>query len=333
MEHKNGHDSDIMVSVSCLAYNHEKYIRQCLDGLVSQKTNFKYEVLVHDDASTDNTATIIREYEKKYPDIIKPIYQTENQYSKNVAINKHFQFPRIKGKYIAWCEGDDFWTDPLKLQKQFDVLESNPDCSICVAKVADVNENGNKTGKFHPKHNMDTGIITSSEYMDFISKFETYQFQTSSFFIRSNIIKSVLTDPPEFFFSFMVGDVPYMLLSISKGNLYYINEEMSCYRTMANGSWSQRVTENPNKKIKALNNEIFGFNLFNKYTDYVYQKNIEEIVREKEFLVGFLEKNGKTILQRKYRKYLKNYLTKKEIIFIVIMTYFPKTFKILKKGE
>ena len=78
--------NQIMVSILCIAYNHEKYIRQCLNGFVMQKTNFKYEVLVHDDASTDKTADIIREYEEKYPDLIKPIYQTENQYSKGVKI-------------------------------------------------------------------------------------------------------------------------------------------------------------------------------------------------------------------------------------------------------
>lgn len=93
-------NDEIMVSVICTAYNHEKYIRQCLDGFVMQKTNFKYEVIVHDDASTDNTAEIIREYEKKYPEIIKPIYQKENQYSKGVSIGKII-YPLCQGKYLA----------------------------------------------------------------------------------------------------------------------------------------------------------------------------------------------------------------------------------------
>jgi glycosyltransferase involved in cell wall biosynthesis len=96
-----------------------------------QKTNFLFEVLVHDDASTDGTVDIIREYETKYPDIIKPIYQTENQYSKGISISPTYQFPRAKGKYIALCEGDDYWTDPLKLQKQVDFLEANPTYSLC----------------------------------------------------------------------------------------------------------------------------------------------------------------------------------------------------------
>lgn len=89
---------EIAVSVLCLVYNHEKYLRKCLDGFVNQKTNFKFEVIINDDASTDKSADIIREYEEKYPDIIKPIYQTENQYSKGVKLSAVYQYPRVKGK-------------------------------------------------------------------------------------------------------------------------------------------------------------------------------------------------------------------------------------------
>ena len=104
--------SDIIVSVCCLAYNHEPYIRQCLDGFVMQKTNFKFEVLIHDDASTDETEEIIRDFERRYPSIIKPIYEETNQWVKGRKGSAVFNFPRAKGKYIALCEGDDYWTDP-----------------------------------------------------------------------------------------------------------------------------------------------------------------------------------------------------------------------------
>jgi glycosyltransferase involved in cell wall biosynthesis len=132
--------SGIKVSICCLAYNHEPYIRQCLDGFVMQKCNFTYEVLIHDDASKDNTVSIIREYEVKYPDIIKPIYQTVNQHSKGVKPTFAFNFPRAQGKYIAICEGDDYWTDPYKLQKQVDFLDANPKFSICWTKFHTLSE-------------------------------------------------------------------------------------------------------------------------------------------------------------------------------------------------
>lgn len=120
-----------MVSIQCTAYNHEKFIRETLEGFVMQKTNFRFEAIVHDDASTDGTADIIREFAEKYPDIIKPIYETENQYSKNDGTLTRIMYKACKGKYIAICEGDDYWTDPYKLQKQVDFLETHPDYVMC----------------------------------------------------------------------------------------------------------------------------------------------------------------------------------------------------------
>ncbi len=118
-----------LVSICCITYNHAPFIRQALDGFLMQKC-VDFEILIHDDCSTDGTTEIIREYAEKYPDIIKPLYETENQYSKGVWVDG-FNYRRAKGKYIAYCEGDDYWTDPLKLQKQVDFMESYPDYSVC----------------------------------------------------------------------------------------------------------------------------------------------------------------------------------------------------------
>ena len=120
---------DPLVSIRCLVYNHEPFLRQCLDGFVMQKTTFPFEAIVHDDASTDGSAAIIREYAEKYPHIIKPIYETENQYSKHDGSIKRAMDAAMSpnSKYIASCEGDDYWTDPNKLQIQVDFLESHPD--------------------------------------------------------------------------------------------------------------------------------------------------------------------------------------------------------------
>ena len=127
--------NDIIVSICSITYNHAPYIRQCLDGFLMQKTNFKYEILVHDDCSTDGTTEIIREYAKKYPNIIIPILQSVNQYQNgNKRILATFVFPKARGKYIALCEGDDYWTDPLKLQKQVDYMEKHEECGMCYTK-------------------------------------------------------------------------------------------------------------------------------------------------------------------------------------------------------
>lgn len=136
-----------LVSICCTTYNHLNYIRQCLDGFVMQKTNFPIEILIHDDASTDGTQDIIREYEAKYPNIIKPIYQKENQYSKGVKVSLVYNYSRTKGKYIALCEGDDYWTDPYKLQKQVDFLESHPDYVMCSHRFDQYYEDGHRLEK------------------------------------------------------------------------------------------------------------------------------------------------------------------------------------------
>jgi glycosyltransferase involved in cell wall biosynthesis len=133
MESKN---QTPLVSVSCLVYNHEPYLRQCLDGFVMQKTNFPFEVIVHDDASTDRSADIIREYVKKYPDLFVPVYQTENQYSKGIGVSVNHIYPKIRGKYMAKCEGDDYWIDPLKLQKQVNFLEKHEDYALVFTNVS-----------------------------------------------------------------------------------------------------------------------------------------------------------------------------------------------------
>lgn len=100
----------IKVSVCCITYNQEKYICKALDSFVSQKTNFKFEILVHDDASTDSTSAIIKEYEEKYPELVKGIYEEENQYLKGAKVS-FLLYPYAKGDFIALCEGDDFWCD------------------------------------------------------------------------------------------------------------------------------------------------------------------------------------------------------------------------------
>ncbi len=114
-------DKEPLVSICCITYNHEDFIRDAIEGFLMQKTSFPIEIIIHDDASTDNTANIIEEYANKYPDLFVTILQSENQWSKGGgSIYARFVYPRARGKYIALCEGDDYWTDPLKLQKQVD---------------------------------------------------------------------------------------------------------------------------------------------------------------------------------------------------------------------
>ena len=134
-----------LVAIHCLVYNHAPYLRDCLEGFVMQQTNFPFVAVVHDDASTDNSAAIIREYEQKYPHIFKPIYEIESIYKKggfgaidNVMLHA---INATNAKYVAMCEGDDYWTDPLKLQKQVDFMEANPEYVLCCHRYKIYNQN------------------------------------------------------------------------------------------------------------------------------------------------------------------------------------------------
>ena len=135
---------NILVAIHCFAYNHEQYIRECLEGFLMQKTNFKFVAIVHEDASTDGTAAIIKEYAEQYPDIIKPIFETENQYSKRDGTIQRIMDEAIDAtgaKYVAMCEGDDYWIDPYKLQKQVDFMEKNPEYVLTSHRYNIYNQN------------------------------------------------------------------------------------------------------------------------------------------------------------------------------------------------
>ncbi len=183
-------DDNILVSIQCLVYNHEPYLRQCLDGFVMQKTNFRFEAIVHDDASTDGSAAIIREYSEKYPDIIKPIYEAENQYSKHGGFSALFDIlnSACKGKYIAMCEGDDYWIDPMKLQKQVDFLESHPDYVYSCHRYEIYNEQTGELAlarnKYFDKHSKATDFTFGLKYAfhkEWVTKTLTCVYRNEAF--------------------------------------------------------------------------------------------------------------------------------------------------------
>ena len=160
MKNNAENDQPCMVSIVCDVFNHEPYLRDCLEGFVKQVVDFPYEILIHDDCSTDKSVDIIKEYVAKYPHLFKPIYQKENQYSQGVKIWGTIQFPRSQGKYIAICEGDDYWTDPNKLQRQVEFLESHPTHSATADNGLIRNE---LTGQEYPFNNADSHDVTMEE--------------------------------------------------------------------------------------------------------------------------------------------------------------------------
>lgn len=218
----------VKVSICCAAYNQENYIRQTLDGFLMQKTDFPFEIIVHDDASTDSTPDIIREYAQKHPNIIKPILQTENQFSKQVQLTRKFLYANATGEYIAMCEGDDFWTDPNKLQKQVDFLDANPEYIACVHKYITVGENGEPTY-----------LSTFGDYVNggryTLKDFEGGELpsQLASLVFRNIIFDKekkypISFDPPR-----IAGDVKLFLYLLAHGDIWRMDDVMSAYRYIA----------------------------------------------------------------------------------------------------
>jgi len=253
-------EQDIKVSVICCAYNHGPYIKEALEGFIKQKTNFAFEVLVHDDASTDNTAEIIKEYEEKYPDIIKAVYQKENQYSKGIKVVKTFLFPKVRGKYIAPCEGDDYWTDPLKLQKQYDFMEANPEYSLCACSTVWLNMQTNKSEK--------RCMITESREIsleEIILEKNGRIFQYGTVFAKADIFMN----RPDWAYAFPAGDYALAIYSAISGKVYMLSDTMAVYRNHAKGSWTARM-DNLEYRNKTINGMINALKVLNEATDHIY---------------------------------------------------------------
>ena len=245
-----------LVSICCITYNHESYIRETIEGFLMQKTKFPIEVLIHDDASTDKTADIIREYENKYPDIIKPIYQFDNKYSKGISVPETYNFPRARGKYIAMCEGDDYWTDPSKLQKQVDFLEENPDFSMCFHNAMLLYEDDKSKNRPFTE-------LEEREYSP-IEIFSKWTIPTASVVFRVSMYQKV--SHPDF----MYGDIVLFLNLATKGKLRAINEVMSVYRIHSAGITNSLRNNTLEYKEKYLKHLIAIKNSFNnKYESFI----------------------------------------------------------------
>lgn len=216
-----------MVSIWCFVYNQESYIRQCLEGVILQKTNFKIEVIIHDDASSDHTPDIIREYAKKYPDIIKPIYETENQYSKHDGSLRSIMNNACKGKYIAFCEGDDYWIDPLKLQKQIDFLEKNPEYGMCCGNASIYKEN---IGKICGTANKEVPYFSDNENKEEV--FNSIVFGRGGGIVTATVVyrsdvRSRIIGNDKFF---LMEDTPLWLDISQLSKIKYFDEIFSVYR-------------------------------------------------------------------------------------------------------
>ena len=221
IEKWNKNTPETIVSICCTSYNHETYIEDALDGFLIQKTDFPFEILIRDDCSDDSTAEIIRAYAKRYPSIIKAYYEKENTYSQGVGPFTQL-LKKPKAKYIALCEGDDYWTDPYKLQRQVEILEKNPEISLVATKTVIKNANSSHI----------TGRAGFFDICDFIKR-DVILSTASVMFRRCNYDK----DARELH-ELYPGDWSIFLSQLKKGRGYVMDDAMTVYRQHEGGVFS-----------------------------------------------------------------------------------------------
>ncbi|MFM9911829.1 MAG: glycosyltransferase [Chitinophagaceae bacterium] len=249
----------MVLSVCMITYNQENFITQAIESVLMQRCDFDFELIIGEDNSTDTTRKICELYQEKYPAIIKLLPASEN-----MGMLKNFlrSYKACNGKYIAFLEGDDYWTDAAKLQKQVNFLTQNNEYSICfhnvIMKFQRANENAEKP--FH---------ANLTKY-----SFETEDLLKQWFIPSASVVFVNYPDFvfPDWFVNCKSGDIPFLLLMSLRGKINYINEIMSVYRIHDSGISS---THRGYDKIIAM---IFIYENFNSYTNYKFHQRIREAI-------------------------------------------------------
>jgi len=260
-----------LVTVCCITYNQQRYIEETIKSFLMQETDFPFEIIIHDDASTDNTPNIIKKYAEKYPHIIRTIFQMENQYSQGHDMDS-FIWDIAKGEYLAICEGDDYWTDPKKLQIQTRKMQEYPKCHISFHATLETMNDETESLNPHPraKHYEKEQVFDVRTVLAGGGSF----MQTPSLMLHREVIENL----PDFYYTAPAGDYVIQFLGALKGGALYINRTMAVYRVGADGSWRESI-EDPDNYIKFQTEWVDSYLTINEYYDRKYQKEIYTVLR------------------------------------------------------
>lgn len=275
--------NEIMVSIFCLVYNHEKLLRKCLDGFVNQKTDFKFEIVIHDDNSTDDSKLIIKEYEQLYPDLFIAIYSEENQYSKGIDILQDMLLPRAHGKYIAMCEGDDYWISENKLQLQYNYMETHPECSLCTHNTIIHDLSGVKKDRLYNKWKEVHRLGDEDVFFE-------GKIGLSSYFIRRKYFK--YPEEMELQYWFLFGDYVLLTYLHSCGSVVALPQIMSVYNSNNPSGITYNIRAGGMGRINKNKLELVSYlQEFNIFTNRRFEKAINLRIGKIEFEVLFTSQN------------------------------------------
>lgn len=298
---KNNKETEIMLSICVPTYGHEKYIRQALDSILMQQTQYKYEVLVGEDCSPDRTKQILLEYEKKYPSVFRMFYWKENLWQKGIA-NSAELIKRARGKYIIILEGDDYWTSVDKIEKQISFLENNPEYLAVAHNCEVVDENSSVLDEKYPE-------CKDLEYSIKHLFYEIMPGQTATVMRRNHLDKRI--DTSILYKGLSPGDRLVYFTLAAHGKIYCIQEKMSAYRHVTNGGTSFSATH----KYDFYESE----NWHKELLDYAYKiKKIKAICCAETLYYAaiILGINSGAITKSEAKEYIKNIRNKKRSIFL-----------------
>lgn len=291
-------DKSCRVSIICTAFNHENFIRDALDSFLAQKTDFPFEVIVTDDASTDSTPEILKQYAEQYPDQIRFFHQEKNLFSQGINVIDEVIVPNARGEYYAFCEGDDYWTDPEKLQLQVDFLDRHPDYTACVH---------NTTCHYCDSGTPDTLLIPPSGDhdipFDVVVRNITHAFHTSSILVRAKYV----AEPPDFqqvsFLHGGVTDYPMGIWFALNGNVRFLDRTMSVYRLKSCAdSWSSLCKADYAHRLDFVIGEIEMFHALIPHLTPEQEAIARSVLTEREYELFYLQGETKKMLQAPYRK-------------------------------
>lgn len=289
----------MLVSICCLSFNHGKYIKQALDGFLSQNFDHEFEIIVHDDCSTDDSLLILNEYESKYPETVRVIRQEINQYSQGKRVLYEYLFPAARGKYIAFCECDDYWISPQKLDIQVAYMEKNPDCSLTFTATNILDDKG-IIREFRPsKGDRDFSLAEIIGYPD------GGLIPTATMVFKRELIYGL----PSYCWKAPIGDWPLSVYLASKGKVHYFDYVSSVYRFNHPGSWTR--THGEDKYIQT------------------YRKDMMECL--KDMMEKFCEPE-KTLVKEKYEIQEYEYLVETGNVLELFKKYKKKTIKTSAKN-
>ena len=311
-----------MITVVVMTYNHKDYIKKAIDSILSQKINVAFDVLIHDDCSDDGTYQILLDYQKTFDKKIRIIREETRKFEVegfNMMIFNHV-VPFIDSKYVAYCDGDDYWCDELKLQKQYNFMESHQDYSMCFHCAYQLRPNNDMSSKWFIKEEGDISLE------DLISENPGIPVATSSLFVRSEVFKNF----SDWRKNYSVEDLPLYMTAALEGKIRRLKDIMCVYRQFSTGSWSSQNKDDKHRLISHQENLINEASFFDEKTEHKYHDLVINHINGCRFRIALLNRDLKNIFSKNNKRFIKQ-LSRRERFSLKLQFRLPYLYNLLHK--